>query len=122
MVISILMLVIFCVYIFGMILIGFIVWCLIKNFDDYIFGGCSLGLFVMVLLVGVLDMSGWLLMGLSGVIFLLGIFESWIVIGLMLGVWINWKLVVGCLCVYIEFNNNVFMLLDYFIGWFEDKS
>lgn len=122
MVISILMLVIFIVYIFGMVLIGFIVWCLIKNFDDYIFGGRSLGLFVIVFFVGVLDMSGWLLMGLSGVIFFFGIFESWIVIGLMLGVWINWKLVVGCLCVYIEVNNNVLMLFDYFIGCFEDKS
>lgn len=122
MVISILMLVIFCVYIFGMILIGFIVWWLMKNFDDYILGGCSFGLFVMVLLVGVLDMSGWLLMGLLGVVFFFGIFESWIVIGLILGVWINWKLVVGWLCVYIEYNNNVLILLDYFIGCFEDKS
>lgn len=93
-----------------------------KNFDDYILGGCSLGLFVMALLVGVLDMSGWLLMGLLGVVFLSGISESWIAIGLILGVWINWKLVVGWLCVYTEYNNNALILLDYFTGCFEDKS
>ncbi len=39
-------------------------------------------------------MSGWLLMGLPGAIFLSGISESWIAIGLTLGAWINWKLVV----------------------------
>ena len=37
------MLVTFCVYIFGMILIGFIAWRSTKNFDDYILGGRSLG-------------------------------------------------------------------------------
>ena len=35
------MLVTFCVYIFGMILIGFIAWRSTKNFDDYILGGRS---------------------------------------------------------------------------------
>lgn len=58
------MLVTFCVYIFGMILIGFIAWRSTKNFDDYILGGRSLGPFVTALSAGASDMSGWLLMGL----------------------------------------------------------
>ncbi|WP_445298391.1 hypothetical protein, partial [Klebsiella quasipneumoniae] len=33
------MLVTFIVYIFGMVLIGFIAWRSTKNFDDYILGG-----------------------------------------------------------------------------------
>lgn len=37
------MLVTFCVYIFGMILIGFIARRSTKNFDDYILGGRSWG-------------------------------------------------------------------------------
>lgn len=37
------MLVTFCVYIFGMLLIGFIAWRSTKNFDDYILGGRSWG-------------------------------------------------------------------------------
>ena len=36
------MLVTFIVYIFGMVLIGFIAWRSTKNFDDYILGGRSL--------------------------------------------------------------------------------
>ena len=48
------MLVTFCVYIFGMILIGFIAWRSTKNFDDYILGGRSLGPFVTALSAGAL--------------------------------------------------------------------
>lgn len=66
------MLVTFCVYIFGMILIGFIAWRSTKNFDDYILGGRSLGPFVTALSAGASDMSGWLLMGLPGAVFFPG--------------------------------------------------
>ena len=116
------MLVTFCVYIFGMILIGFIAWRSTKNFDDYILGGRSLGPFVTALSAGASDMSGWLLMGLPGAVFLSGISESWIAIGLTLGAWINWKLVAGRLRVHTEYNNNALTLPDYFTGRFEDKS
>ena len=77
------MLVTFIVYIFGMVLIGFIARRSTKNFDDYILGGRSLGPFVTALSAGASDMSGWLLMGLPGAIFISGISESWIAIGLM---------------------------------------
>ncbi|WP_419146453.1 sodium:solute symporter family transporter, partial [Klebsiella pneumoniae] len=116
------MLVTFIVYIFGMVLIGFIAWRSTKNFDDYILGGRSLGPFVTALSAGASDMSGWLLMGLPGAIFLSGISESWIAIGLTLGAWINWKLVAGRLRVHTEVNNNALTLTDYFTGRFEDKS
>ena len=116
------MLVTFIIYIFGMVLIGFIAWRSTKNFDDYILGGRSLGPFVTALSAGASDMSGWLLMGLPGAIFLSGISESWIAIGLTLGAWINWKLVAGRLRVHTEVNNNALTLPDYFTGRFEDKS
>ena len=66
------MLVTFCVYIFGMILIGFIAWRSTKNFDDYILGGRSLGPFVTALSAGASDMSGWLLMDMEEIRYLLG--------------------------------------------------
>lgn len=116
------LLVTFLVYIFGMILIGFIAWRSTKNFDDYILGGRSLGSLVTALSAGASDMSGWLLMGLPGAIFLSGISESWIAIGLTVGAYINWKLVAGRLRVHTEVNNNALTLPDYFTGRFEDKS
>ena len=66
------MLVTFIVYIFGMVLIGFIAWRSTKNFDDYILGGRSLGPFVTALSAGASDMSGWLLMGLPGLAYFTG--------------------------------------------------
>ncbi|EKK5197364.1 sodium/proline symporter PutP [Cronobacter sakazakii] len=116
------MLVTFIIYILGMILIGFIAWRSTKNFDDYILGGRSLGSVVTALSAGASDMSGWLLMGLPGAVFLSGISESWIAIGLTLGAWINWKLVAGRLRVHTEHNNNALTLPDYFTGRFEDNS
>jgi len=116
------MLVTFLVYILGMILIGFIAWRSTRNFDDYILGGRRLGPLVTALSAGASDMSGWLLMGLPGAIFISGISESWIAIGLTLGAWINWKLVAGRLRVHTEANNNALTLPDYFTGRFEDNS
>ena len=116
------MLVTFLIYIFGMVLIGFVAWRSTKNFDDYILGGRSLGPLVTALSAGASDMSGWLLMGLPGAIFISGISESWIAIGLTLGAWINWKLVAGRLRVHTEVNNNALTLPDYFTGRFEDRS
>lgn len=116
------MLVTFLVYIFGMILIGFIAWRSTKNFDDYILGGRRLGSLVTALSAGASDMSGWLLMGLPGAVFLSGVSESWIAIGLVIGAWINWKLVAGRLRVHTEINNNALTLPDYFTSRFEDSS
>lgn len=76
------MLVTFLVYILGMILIGLIAYRATNNFDDYILGGRRLGSVVTALSAGASDMSGWLLMGLPGAVFLSGISESWIAIGL----------------------------------------
>ncbi|WP_432214616.1 sodium:solute symporter family transporter, partial [Salmonella enterica] len=72
------MLVTFCVYIFAMIVIGFNDWLATKNFDDYILGGRSLGPFVTALSARAADMSGWLLMGVPGAIFLSGMSGRWI--------------------------------------------
>ncbi|WP_312981444.1 sodium/proline symporter PutP [Atlantibacter sp.] len=116
------MVVTFLIYIFGMIMIGFIAWRSTKNFDDYILGGRRLGSLVTALSAGASDMSGWLLMGLPGAIFIAGISESWIAIGLTVGAWINWKLVAGRLRVHTEYNNNALTLPDYFTGRFEDNS
>lgn len=116
------MLVTFLVYILGMILIGLIAYRATNNFDDYILGGRRLGSVVTALSAGASDMSGWLLMGLPGAVFLSGISESWIAIGLTIGAYLNWKWVAGRLRVHTEANNNALTLPDYFTSRFEDKS
>ncbi len=116
------MLVTFVIYILAMVLIGFIAYRATKNFSDYILGGRSLGSFVTALSAGASDMSGWLLMGLPGAIFIAGISESWIAIGLILGAWLNWLFVAGRLRVHTEHNNNALTLPDFFTHRFEDNS
>jgi sodium/proline symporter len=112
----------FVIYIAAMVLIGLAAYRATKNFDDYILGGRSLGSFVTALSAGASDMSGWLLMGLPGAIFVAGLSESWIAIGLIAGAWLNWLLVAGRLRVHTEHNNNALTLPDYFTHRFEDTS
>ncbi|MCD1126328.1 sodium/proline symporter PutP [Jinshanibacter sp. LJY008] len=116
------MLVTFVVYIVGMIVIGLAAYRATNNFGDYILGGRRLGSFVTALSAGASDMSGWLLMGLPGAVYLSGISESWIAIGLTIGAYLNWRIVAGRLRVHTEINHNALTLPDYFTTRFEDKS
>ena len=72
----------FAIYILAMIGIGFFAWYSTRSFDDYILGGRSLGPYVTALSAGASDMSGWLLLGLPGALYLGGLSEAWIGIGL----------------------------------------
>ena len=105
-----------------MIALGFFAWRYTRNFNDYILGGRSLGSIVTALSVGASDMSGWLLMGLPGAVFLSGISESWIAIGLTIGTYFNWKLVAGRLRVYTEVSHNALTLPDFFTHRFKDDT
>lgn len=112
----------FAIYILLMLGIGFVAWRSINTLDDYILGGRNLGSFVTALSAGASDMSGWLLLGLPGALFLSGLSESWIAIGLVLGAWCNWRYVAGPLRVYTERCQNALTLPDYFTHRFEDQS
>ena len=114
------LLVTFGLYLLAMVMIGFIAWRRTKDFDDYILGGRSLGGYVTALAAGASDMSGWLLMGLPGALYLGGASEAWIAIGLVIGAWCNWKFVAGPLRVYTERCDNALTLPDYFTSRFGD--
>lgn len=116
------LLVTFGIYLAVVVLIGFIAWKSTKNFDDYILGGRSLGPYVVALAAGASDMSGWLLMGLPGAMYLGGVSEGWIAIGLILGAYANWKWVAGPLRVYTERAGNALTIPDYFTNRFADHD
>lgn len=108
------LLITFGIYLLAMVGIGLAAWRSTSNLDDYILGGRSLGGFVTALSAGASDMSGWLLMGLPGALFLTGVSEAWIAIGLCVGAWMNWRFVAGPLRVYTERTDNALTLPDYF--------
>lgn len=112
----------FVLYITAMVCIGLYAYRATSNFSDYILGGRSLGSFVTALSAGASDMSGWLLMGLPGAIYLSGLSEAWIAVGLIIGAWLNWLLVAGRLRVHTEVQNNSLTLPDYFTNRFDDQS
>ena len=64
-----------------------------RTANDYVIGGRSLSAPVAALSAGASDMSGWLLLGLPGAVYALGLGEAWIVVGLTCGAWANWRLV-----------------------------
>lgn len=112
----------FLFYIVAMIVIGLMAYRATANFSDYILGGRRLGSFVTALSAGASDMSGWLLMGLPGAIYLSGLSEMWIAIGLIIGAWLNWLLVAGRLRVHTEVQHNALTLPDYFSNRFNDQK
>ncbi len=112
----------FAIYLVAMLGIGALGWLGTKNLSDYILGGRSLGSFVTALSAGASDMSGWLLMGLPGAVYVSGLSESWIAIGLIIGAYLNWRLVAARLRHYTERAGNALTLPDYFSNRFEDHS
>lgn len=112
----------FVIYIAATVLIGLFAYRATHNLSDYILGGRRLGSVVTALSAGASDMSGWLLMGLPGAVYMSGLSEGWIAIGLIVGAYLNWLLVAGRLRVQTEHNGDALTLPDYFSGRFEDTS
>ncbi len=90
--------------------------------DDYILGGRKMGPAVTALSVGASDMSGWLLLGLPGAVYLGGLGEAWMGIGLLLGAWLNWLLVAKRLRIYTQMADNALTLPDFFEKRFNDEG
>jgi sodium/proline symporter len=73
-----------------------------SDLDDYMIAGRKLHPAVSALSAGASDMSGWLLLGLPGAIYLAGLIEAWIAVGLTIGAWLNWKFVAPRLRTYTQ--------------------
>jgi sodium/proline symporter len=78
-----------------------------KNIEDYLLGGRRMGALATAISAEASDMSGWLLMGLPGAVYLSGAKNIWIAIGLFLGTILNWVLVAGRLRLYTQKTNAI---------------
>lgn len=92
----------FIVYFVFLLSVGWFFYNRTRNLEDYLIGGRRLGRWVTALSAQASDMSGWLLMGLPGAVFLFGANQSWIAIGLFLGTVVNWLLVAPRLRLHTE--------------------
>src|SRR3546814_14736490 len=116
------LLVTFSIYLFVVIMIGFVAWKSTKDFDDYILGGPSPGPWVVALAAGASDMSGWLLIGMPGALYLGQVAQSWIGIGLTLGALATWRGVAGPLRGYTTRPGTALPIPDYSHHTFPDQT
>ncbi|WKK61317.1 sodium/proline symporter PutP [Corynebacterium sp. P3-F1] len=105
-----------------MVAIGYYGWRKTTHYGDYVIGGRDLPPFVAGISAGASDMSGWLLMGLPGALFVSGMSEMWIVIGLFLGAWANWQWVAPRMRAYSEVANNSITLPSFFENRTHDQT
>ncbi|WP_019243508.1 MULTISPECIES: sodium/proline symporter PutP [Bacillus] len=110
------------VYLAGMLILGYAAYKKTSNLSDYMLGGRGLGPVVTALSAGASDMSGWLLMGLPGSMYLTGLSAGWIVIGLTIGAYLNWLYVAPRLRTYTEIARNSITIPDYFENRFKDQT
>lgn len=100
-------------------------WSMRESTDDvagYMLGGRKLGPAVSALSAGASDMSGWMLLGLPGAMYLTGLSSIWVAVGLFFGALANYLIVAPRLRVYTEVARDAITIPDYFGKRFEDRS
>jgi len=112
----------FVVYLLAMLGIGMFAYKLTNKHSDYILGGRGLAPAVAALSAGASDMSGWLLLGLPGALYASGMNQAWIVIGLMIGIFLNWQFIAKRLRIYTEVSGDALTLPDFLDNRFRDHT
>lgn len=112
----------FAAYMVIMIIIGFVSSKGTKNNEDYFLGGRNLGGWTAALSAQASDMSGWLLMGLPGSVYLAGTGEVWIAVGLLIGTILNWYIVSARLRKYTIVAGNSLTIPSFFQNRYRDDK
>lgn len=110
-------------YFLLMLAIGFYSWRQsTSSSEQYLLAGRNLNPAVAALSAGASDMSGWLLLGLPGAIFITGLHEAWIGIGLWVGALINWIIVAPRLREQTERYDNALTIPAFLSSRFPSKA
>lgn len=90
---------------------------------NFLIGGRSLGPWVTAMSAEASDMSGWLLMGLPGVAYWMGLGNAfWTALGLSIGTYLNWLLVAKRLRNYSHAAGNAITIPDFISNRFKEKK
>jgi sodium/proline symporter len=93
-----------------------------SNVSEFMLGGRQLSPAVAALSAGASDMSGWILMGLPGAVYLSGFSAAWIGVGLVAGALANYLLVAPRLRVYTEVADDAITIPEFLEKRFGDAS
>ncbi|MDA3147713.1 sodium/proline symporter PutP [Leucobacter sp. UCMA 4100] len=110
------------IYFAVMLLIGWLAFRKTTSHEGYMLAGRGLPPWVAALSAGASDMSGWLIMGLPGAIYATGLIEGWIAVGLLIGSYLNWRLVAPRLRAYTEVSRNSITVPNFFENRLRDNS
>ncbi|MBI2791981.1 MAG: sodium/proline symporter PutP [Gammaproteobacteria bacterium] len=112
----------FICYLTVVVVIAIVAYRITRNLSDFVLGGRQLGGPVAALSAGASDMSAWLLLGLPGAIFVLGLNQIWLPIGLTIGAFLSWRIIAKPLRVYSECANDSLTLPSFLDNRFFDRS
>lgn len=94
-----------------------------ESSSNFFLGGRTIGPWFTALSAEASDMSGWLLMGLPGVAYWLGLSDAiWTAIGLAVGTYLNWLLVARRLRNYSAISGDSITIPDFLSNRFKEKK
>lgn len=92
-----------------------------KTASDFLIGERSLNFYLTAFAAHASDMSSWLFMGFPAVIFLGGLFNAWLAIGLVFFMFLNWLLIAPRIRIQTEKYNSL-TFSSFFESHFHDTS
>jgi sodium/proline symporter len=119
---NILTLIAFGLYLTVVVIVALVAYRVTHNLSDFVLGGRSLGGAVAALSAGASDMSAWLLLGLPGAVFAMGLNQIWLPLGLTIGAYISWRLLAKPLRVFSEHANDSLTVPSFLDNRFPDES
>lgn len=111
----------FCIYFLALLAIGLLARKKHLTEADFVLGNRSLNFWVTALSAHAADMSAWLFMAFPAAIFIGGLSQSWIALGLLLGMFCNWHFIAPKLRVGTE-QYQSYTLSTFFEKRFQDSS
>lgn len=116
------LLVTFVGYIVIILAIAYLSTRLTSNLSDYVLAGRRLSGPVTALAAGASDMSSWLLLALPGAVYVFGLNQMWLPLGLIIGAYLNWRITAKRLRVYTEVANDSLTIPEFLANRFKEKG
>ena len=104
-----------------LIYLGFLASKCVRNMNDFVIGGKSLGFWVAAFSAQTTGESAWLLLGLTGMGAMLGFSTYWVVLGEVLGVTIAWFFMANRFKQLTDKYNSM-TVIDYLVSRFNAKT
>lgn len=109
-------------YLLIVVTIAIVAYRITRNLSDFVLGGRQLGGPVAALSAGASDMSAWLLLGLPGAVFIFGLNQIWLPIGLTIGAYLSWRFLAKPIRVFSELANDSLTVPAFLDNRFFDNS